>query len=110
MQYKQIANFQKSALEALSHKGINMLLRDPEAHTRVPEFDESTAALGEIFQKVTKTHNTRLRIQREYQEKQMCMQAHYTTLGQDVSDRTDILKVQSDALSTRLRRWMSCPL
>ncbi|RDL39316.1 uncharacterized protein BP5553_03656 [Venustampulla echinocandica] len=50
-QYKQVAQIQKVALLALAEKSLDAAKSDPTYYKTLPEFEETTRALAEIYEK-----------------------------------------------------------
>jgi hypothetical protein len=83
-QFKQVAQFQRDALDTLAEKALD-LMTDPNYHKTLPEYQETTKALAARYQRVVDNLETDLKIKQEYLRKQLAMNEDYTRQFYDVS-------------------------
>lgn len=65
-QYRHILQYQKKALDLIAEKSLDMMLEDPKAHERLPEYFQTKNGLDLIYRKKLESFDKDAKIRKDY--------------------------------------------
>jgi hypothetical protein len=65
-QYKHVLQYQKKALDVIAEKSLDMVLEDPKAHEKIPEYFQTKAELDLIYRKRIELLDKEAKMRTEY--------------------------------------------